>query len=66
MKTLVLALRDAIHGRRIDEIKNQMPIAEGFLNNIVKKEEGSEVFKYYRRELIEMINLTNHMKGCSI
>jgi hypothetical protein len=32
----------------------------------VKKEDGSKVFKYYRRELIEMINLTNHMKGCPI
>jgi hypothetical protein len=66
MKILILALRDAIHGRRIDEIKNQMPIAEGVLNNVVKKEEGSEVFKYYGRKLIEMINLTNHMKGCLI
>jgi hypothetical protein len=66
MKILILALRDAVHGRRIDEIKNQMPIAEGVLNNIMKKEEGSEVFKYYRRELIEMINLTNHLKGCPI
>jgi hypothetical protein len=66
MKTLILALRDAIHGRRIDEIKNQMSIAEDVLNNIVKKEEGSEVFNYYLRELIEMINLTNHMKGCPI
>jgi hypothetical protein len=47
MKTLILALRDLVHRRRIDEIKNQMPIAEGVLNSIVKKEEGSEVFKYY-------------------
>jgi hypothetical protein len=37
MKTVILALRDAVHGRRIDEIKNQIPIAEGVLNNIVKK-----------------------------
>jgi hypothetical protein len=41
-----------------------MPIAEGVLNNIVKKEEGREVFNYDQRELIEMINLTNHMKYC--
>jgi hypothetical protein len=33
---------------------------------MVKKEEGNEVFNYYRRELIEMINLTNQMKGCPI
>jgi hypothetical protein len=36
------------------------------LNNKVIKEEGSEIYKFYRRELIEMINHTNHMKGYPI
>jgi hypothetical protein len=66
IKTIILALRDAMHRRRIDEIKDRMTTAEQILNNKVKKEEGSEVFQFYRRELIEMINLTNHMKGCPI
>jgi hypothetical protein len=66
MKTISLALRDAVHGRRIDEIKDKQTTAEQFLNNIAKKEEGREVFQFYSRELIEMINLTNHMKGCPI
>jgi hypothetical protein len=35
MKILILDLRDTVHGRRIDEIKNKMPVAEGILNNIV-------------------------------
>jgi hypothetical protein len=29
MKTLILALRDTVHGRRTDEIKDKMPMAEG-------------------------------------
>jgi hypothetical protein len=66
MKTIILALRDTVHGRRIDEIYDKMTRTEQIFNNKVKREEGSEVFKYYRRELIEMINLTNHMKGCEI
>jgi hypothetical protein len=66
MKTIILTLRDEVHGRRIDEIKDKMTTAEQILNNIVKKEEDSEVFQFCRRELIEMINLTNHMKACPI
>jgi isopenicillin N synthase-like dioxygenase len=64
MKTLILALRDAIHGRRFEEIRDKVTTAEQVLNNIVLKEEGNEVYLHYRKELLEMIYLTNHMKGC--
>jgi hypothetical protein len=43
-----------------------MTTAEQILNNKVKKEEGREVYQFYHRELIQMINHTNHMKGCPI
>jgi hypothetical protein len=61
-----LALRDAIHGGRIGDIRENMTPAEQVLNKLMKKNEGSEIYKYYYRKLIEMINLTNHMKGCPI
>jgi hypothetical protein len=66
MRTLILALRDALHCKNFSYIRTHGPIAEDVLNNIVKKLDGNEVWNYYRRELIEIINLTNSMNNVNI
>jgi hypothetical protein len=64
MKTIILALLDALHGRKIKNIRHHCATAEETLNKHVRKNEEDEVYKHYRKEMIEIINLTNRIKGC--
>jgi hypothetical protein len=66
MKTLILAMRLALRSKDFDYLRRHGGVAEDVLINIVKRNEGNELFLHYRKELIEIINITNQMNGCDI
>jgi hypothetical protein len=57
MKSFLLALRKVLHDRNLAWIRHHRRIAEDFLVNIIERNEGSDLYLYYRRKLIEIINL---------
>jgi hypothetical protein len=47
-------------------IRHHGGVAEDILINIIERNEGNDLYLHYRRELVEIINLTNHMNNCNI
>jgi hypothetical protein len=61
MKTLILAMRLALNSNDFEYLRRHGGVAEDVLITIVKRNEGNELFLHYRKELIEIINITNQM-----
>jgi hypothetical protein len=66
MKTLILAMRLALHSKDFEKFRRHGGLEEDALINIVKRNESNELFLYSRKELIEIINITNQMNGPDI
>jgi hypothetical protein len=52
MKTVIIGMRLALHSRDFDDLRKNGGIAEDILINIVKRNEGNELFFHFRKEFI--------------
>jgi hypothetical protein len=58
LKTLIFVFREALHHRNIDWVKPHGGHTKDILLNIINRNEGNDIWMNYRRELIEISNLT--------
>jgi hypothetical protein len=66
IKTIIIAVRIALYSKDFNYLRKHGGMAEDVLINIVKRKEDNELFLYFRREYIDIINLANQMNGLEI
>jgi hypothetical protein len=59
VKTIILGIQMGLHSTDFNNLRKNGGVAEDELINIIKRHEGNELFLYFRKEFIEIINLAN-------
>jgi hypothetical protein len=66
LRTIICLMRQALHKNQNINVRRYGSQAEDILNKVTKKEEGEFVWKFFRNEIIDIINAANQRDNVNI